>query len=117
MTTARNSVIAGDYNGVRVSINHRGAIVLSPSISETVYLNKDFVESYEIMTEERIKDSTSAVIKAGVASWLIGPTGILAGISAREHGVYLVAIKFWHGEKSLIEIDERLYKTLITTLF
>lgn len=37
----------------------------------------------------------------------------LVGLSAKKKGVYIVAVKFRNGKKSLIEINDKIFKTLI----
>ena len=49
---------------------------------------------------------------------MLGGVGMLAGaLSAKEKGIYHVAIKFKDGNESLLKIDDALYKRLIQDLF
>ena len=52
---------------------------------------------------------------AGVA--LLGGVGILAGLSAKNKGIFTIAIQWKDGKKSLIEIDDKLYKKFINEMF
>lgn len=38
-------------------------------------------------------------------------------ISAKNKGIYQIAIQFKDGKKSLIEVDDKIYKTLIKSCF
>jgi hypothetical protein len=114
--SARNRVIAGDYLDYTVYDASSGQVCIS-SGSKSIVLAKTIVERYEIVDEERRKSAASAVGRGLVGSLLLGPVGWLAGLSAKTKGVYLIAVQFRDGEKSLLEIDDRIYKALITTLF
>lgn len=49
---------------------------------------------------------------------MLGGVGMLAGaLSAKEKGIYHVAIKFKDGNESLLKIDDALYKRLIQDMF
>lgn len=43
--------------------------------------------------------------------------GLAAGLTAKRKGIYMVAIEFYDGKKSLIEINEKAYKNLIRDMF
>lgn len=107
---AKNKVIAGDYQGNQVKTS-------SNTLCVSVYeLSKRTVESYELITEDKVKSGTSAILRgmAGVA--LLGGVGIIAGLSAKNKGIYTIAIQWKDGKKSLIEIDDKLYKKFVTEM-
>ena len=45
-------------------------------------MNKYNVEMYEVLSEEKIKSGTSAILRGGMGAMLLGPVGLLAGLSA-----------------------------------
>ncbi|MCI1615410.1 hypothetical protein [Heyndrickxia oleronia] len=117
MAKAKNKVIAGDYKGKTI-ISTFGGLSIPPGFtSKGVEINKDNVEEYEVITEESRKSATSAVGRAFVGGVILGPVGWLAGLSAKSKGIHTVAIQFKDGKKSLIEIDDKIYSTLIKVLF
>lgn len=113
---AKNKVIAGDYNnhGVVLAL---GSVSLNWGFKEIVEINKDTVECYEVITEEKRKSASSAIMRGAAGAFILGPVGLLAGASAKNKGVYSVAIIFKDGNKSLLEVDERIYKGIIKALF
>lgn len=113
---AKNAVIAGDYEKKLVVSTFAG-VSIATSFLKSLNLDKSTVEEYEVMDESHRTSATSAVGRGLVGGFLLGPVGLLAGLSAKKKGVHVVAIKFKDGKKSLIEIDEKIYKKLITTLF
>lgn len=118
MASARNKVIVGDYNGYKVTSNGSYGCITNGSFLDAIaYLNKREVESYELITEDKVKSGTSAILRgmAGVA--LLGGVGILAGLSAKNKGIYTIAIQWKDGKKSLIEIDDKLYKKFVAEMF
>lgn len=48
---------------------------------------------------------------------LLGPAGLLAGVTAKNKGIYLIAIEFKSGKRSLIEIGQKYYKIFIKGMF
>lgn len=118
MASARNKVIKGDYTewsifkGVNAPYLH-----LTLGGMSDIILNKATVEAYEVITEEQRKSGTSAVLRAGAGAVLLGGVGLLAGLSAKNKGIYVIAIQFKDGKKSLIEVDEKIYKQLVQAMF
>jgi hypothetical protein len=114
---AKNKVIAGDYNG-KVIVQTFGQVNISTGFTTRVPIDKTTVESYEVMDESHRKSVASAVGRGLVGGFLLGPVGILAGgLSAKTKGVHIVAIQFKDGKKSLIEVDEKIYKTILQKCF
>jgi len=112
MASAENKVIAGVFKGEKVSIiNGKVCIRKFP-------LNKDVIKQYEVITQEIMKSGTSAILRGAVGMALLGGTGILAGLTAKNKGIYTIALEWKKtGDKSLMEIDEKIYKVLVQTMF
>ncbi len=117
MASAENKVIAGEYNDKPITIvNGQVNIVLDFNKYET--LDKGFVTNYELLVDEQRKSVASGVARGLVGGLLLGPVGIVAGgISAKNKGIYQVALEYKDGKKSLIEVDDKIYKLLIKNLF
>lgn len=113
--SAKNKVIAGDYENKKVTESF-GKLIISSLIDERV-IDNTTVESYELITDEIRKSGTSAILRGGLGAAVFGPVGVLAGITAKNKGIYQVAVQFRDGKKSLLEIDEKLYKLLIKKCF
>lgn len=114
---AKNKVIAGDYlgNGIILAMGKPSLVV---GFGKNYYLTKDVVESYELITDEHRKSASSGVARGLVGGALFGPVGLLAGgLSAKNKGTYQIALQFKDGKKSLIEVDDKIYKALIKSLF
>lgn len=117
MAGARNMVVAGDYRGKAVSFSF-GLPCIVIKFGKTLNLSKNTVESYELITDEHRKSAASGVARGLVGGALLGPVGMLAGgLSAKSRGIYQVAIQFKTGEKSLLEIDDNIYKAIIRSCF
>lgn len=112
---AQNKVIAGDYEGSRVMGFVTPGIYTTPS--SPIELTKENVASYEVITEEHRKSAASGIARGIVGGALLGPVGLLASLTAKSKGTHVVALEFNDGKKSLIEIDEKIYKALLPKLF
>lgn len=117
MASARNRVIKGNYMSYSVTYMDFNKNICLSFGSNIIPLNKTFVERYELITEENRKSATSAVLRAGAGAFLFGSAGLLAGVSAKNKGICLVAVYFKDGKQSLIEMDDKFYKCLIESMF
>ncbi len=117
---AKNRVVAGDYKGKVVSeiLGDIHIIVKVGHPENDVLLNKSYVDSYEVITEDISQSATSGAIRGAVGSALFGSAGMLAGVaSAKKKSIITLAVHFKDGKNSLLEIDEKLYKKLILDMF
>lgn len=118
MAKAKNKVIAGDYEGKAVEGNSMAGVFIQIGVFKTLDLNAKSVDSYEVITDEHRKSAASGVARGIVGGALLGPVGMLAGgISAKSKGIFQVAVQFKDGKRSLIEIDDKVYKALIKSVF
>ena len=86
--------------------------------SKKIFINKDTVESYEEMGSDQSKSMGSGVARGAIGAALFGGLGALAGTaSAKNKGTHLVSIIFKDGTKALCELDNDMYKSLITVLY
>lgn len=114
---ASNKVIAGDHKGSYVNFKlNIPAIVLG--FNNVIELTSDYVESYELITDEQRKSASSGVGRGLIGGVLLGPLGMLAGgLSAKSKGIYTVSIKFKNGEESLLEVNDSIYKSIVKNCF
>lgn len=113
---AKNKVIAGDYEGKMISSSF-GETRIMISYSNNVIIDKWSVDSYEVIDETSRKSATSVAGRALVGS-LFGGVGLIAGaLSAKSKGVHTLAISFKDGKRSLIEVDDKIYKNIMTAVF
>jgi hypothetical protein len=75
-----------------------------------LYLNKDTIEHYEIMDETSVKSAKSVVGRAFVGGALLGPIGLLAGITGKTNRTIIVALQHNGGKQSLLEFDSEGYQ-------
>ena len=118
MAKAKNRVIAGDYENQPVS-SFLGTVLIEKGWGkEKTSISKSTVENYELITDEHRKSAKSGIARGLVGGALLGPVGMLAGgVSAKNKGIYLVAISFKDGKRSLIEVDDKIYKAIVTSCF
>lgn len=117
-----NVVIAGEYNGKPINkIGNSLCIAIENGglfgKSKMIELNKSTVESYEIIDEKSRKSAASAVGRGAVGAFLLGPVGLLAGLSAKSKGTHTIQINFLDGKRSLLCVDDKIKSILIKTLF
>ena len=116
MAKAKNKVIAGEYEGKKVESGLLGVHI--KTFLENINLDKKNVSSYEVITDDIRKSAKSGVARGIVGGVLLGPVGALAGgLSAKNKGIYQIAIEFKDGKKSLIEVDDKIYKAIVKSCF
>lgn len=117
MAKAKNKVIAGDYQGKQVLCS-LGFASISLGLIKSIDLNNKNVKSYELITDEHRKSAASGVARGIVGGTLLGPVGMLAGgMSAKNKGIYQIAVEFHDGKRSLLEVDDKTYKAIIKGCF
>lgn len=118
MAKAKNKVIAGEYAGKPVTSSLGVVILTMGLLKKDICLNKDTVKTYELITDEHRKSAKSGVARGIVGGALLGPVGMLAGgLSAKSKGIYQVAVEFQDGKRSLLEVDDKLYKLIVKNCF
>lgn len=113
---AKNKVISGDYMNKPIMATG-GKILIVCGFTKRIEISKSTVRDYEIIDEEKRKSAASAVGRGLAGGLLLGPVGLLAGLSAKSKGIHTVAVQFMDGTKSLLEIDEKIYKELVKKMF
>lgn len=92
-----NRVIAGDYKGQGILCPLLGKPKITLPMLKTVGISKDTVESYEVQNEvsQMWKNMNRAFTKDR----------------------YRIAINFKDGKRSLLEVDERIFRIITKELF
>jgi hypothetical protein len=105
-------IIGGDYEGF--IITNVGNTIESKFKHKVegvkLYLNKSTIEHYEVMDEKSVKSATSAVGRAFVGGALLGPAGLLAGITAKTNHTIIIAVQHNGEKQSLLQFDKEGYQ-------
>lgn len=114
---AKNKVIAGEYEGKIVDCA-AGKPYIIVKFMKSLYLDKTNVESYEQISDDHNKSMSSGIARGIVGGALFGVAGAVAGgMSAKTKGIYQISIQFKDGKKSLLEVDDRIYKAIVQSCF
>lgn len=108
---AQNKVIAGAYQGKMVGQTF-GNAYLQTSFLKTVFL-KDIVVNYEVLDSESKKSMSSALLRGGLGAALLGPVGLLAGLSAKNKNSKIIALKFNDGQECVVDVDDKIFKAIL----
>lgn len=112
MATARNIVLAGEYAGSRIFRMSATLVYISGTMtkSDDIYLTPEFVRRYEIMTDEIIKSGNSLLLTGELDPGCLQKLRLRASEAMQKKGIYTIALKFENESRSLIEIDEKLFR-------
>ena len=117
---ASNAVVAGDYKGYLAFKNKKQGLYIYGTFGfgKKTFINKDTVDYYEVVGEEQYKSFGSGVARGVAGAALFGGIGAIAGAaSGKNKGSHLVSIVFKNGTKCLCELDDSLFKSLVTVLY
>ena len=123
MARAKNKVIAGDY--VRKKVARKFTLYGRKVVIDLGYfrlhkkirIDKSTVAAYEVLDETSSKSAVGAVGRAAVGSFFLGLPGLAAALATKNRRAHVVAIQFKNGKRSLIEIDDKLYRAIMTSMF
>ena len=114
MASARNMVIAGDYQGCRVFCMTGKLAYISGTMKkmDDIFLTPEFVTRYELMTEDIIRSGNSLLLTG-----VLDPGNLLklrnhVTPAIQKKGIYTVALKFEDDKRSLLEIDEKTFRAI-----
>lgn len=116
MPKAKNRVIAGNYKGKPVKIS-LGSIRISGMLID-VKIDRKTVAHYEIIDDEIILSTASGLVRSLLGGAAFGGPGmIIGGLTAKTWNIYQIAIEFNDGKRSLIEVDDKIYKQILKKCF
>ena len=118
MAKAKNKVIAGDYMNGSIK-SFLGSIQITvPLHFGVIEVSRKTVSSIEVIDGEHSRATSSVIARGLIGGAIAGPAGaLIGGATTKVRGVYQVAIAFKDGKRSLVEVDEDLYKRLIKVAF
>ena len=128
MAKAKNAVIAGDYVGKKVNLSF-GRVQLDMGLMPAITLDRSTVADCSVVVpvldESQKKSMSSGVMRGLVGGAFLGPAGLVAGaVTAKQKGIYQIAIQLkedpqWvaSGKRFLIEVDDKIYKAIMTNCF
>ena len=105
---ASNKVIAGRF---------KGNDLLFLGDWKSAIITKEYVDHWELLDQSSEKSMSSALMRGAAGAALLGPLGLAAAVTAKNKNTYLVAVYYKTGEKSLLEMDERVYNMFLKEMF
>ena len=116
MAKAKNKVISGDYLNYNVD-SFWGDVSLTTTCT-TIQLNKSNVANIELVDSSKQRDTGSTIARGLVGGILLGPAGMVGGaLLGKSNGVHLLSINFKNGKRSLIEVEDKIYKEILKKLY
>ena len=116
MARARNKVIAGDYKGKLVGGSF-GEAFISLTMTKLLYLNKETVGSLTPLDDDSQISVASAAMRGLVGELVLGPIGLVAAATAKRNGIHIVGIEFKDGKRSVVEVDDKRYRSMVQACF
>lgn len=113
---AKNKVISGYLADADIT-HFLGQIQISGFAGHQT-ISKTTVANIELITSETNKDTGSSIARGLVGGVLLGPVGLVGGaLLGKNNDLYTLSVNFKNGQRSLIEIDSKLYKEIIKKLY
>ena len=112
---ARNEIIEGSYKGFKV-INVLGSVQVSNLTfkdKKTIHIDRNSVLDYILIDESFEKSYGRIAYRGTIGAALLGPAGLIEGIlTAKDKGIVHLILRFYDGKQSLIEIDDKTFKSI-----
>lgn len=116
MAAAKNKVIAGDYEGWDVIIGSR-TLNLMHRLTK-VELNKTNVTDCQVVTSQSGSSFWGTFLRGYLGNAILGPAGLMAStVGAAGKQIILLSLEFSGGKRSLLEIDDKMYKKIVQILY
>ncbi len=115
-----NIITAGDYKGYIDYKNKKQGLYIYGTfgLGKKIYINKDTVANYQVVDEEQHTSFGSSVARSVAGAALFGGIGAVAGAaSGKKKSMHTVSIQFKDGKKVLCDLDDKMYKHLVETLY
>lgn len=107
MSTAKNTVIGGDYSGYVVN-SFLNKVTFARIGKPSIQINKDTVKSYS----QKFKDEDRSIAAGVTRQVLFG-----VGAATAKKTAVVVDIAFKDGKKSLIEVTPAIYKKIMAACY
>lgn len=108
-----NRVVSGAYEG-RPIIMPRRTPMISLSFTDTMDLTSKTIKDYEVLGSSQKRSASLG--RAAIGAALVGPVGLLAGATGHKN-IYQIAVTFKTGAKSLLELDDKMYRAFVAEMF
>ena len=118
--TLKNIVTAGDYKGYIDFKNAKKGLYIYGTfgLGKKTFINKETVDHYEVIGEESQTSLGSGVARGIAGAALLGGIGAIAGASSgKKKGLHTVSIIFKDGTKCLCDLDDDMFKHLVTDMY
>ncbi len=115
MASARNMVLAGDYAGCRIFRMSATCAYISGTMkkAEDVRFAPDTVVRYEVLTEDMIRSGNSLLLTGALDPGCLQKVRFHATPANQLKGIFTLAVKFRDEKRALIEVDEKIYQTIV----
>lgn len=112
-------ITAGSHEGWIGYLKGKQVIIQENKLlfPEKIELNHDTVKEFELVTEDSRKSATSGILRGAAGAALLGPVGLLAGVSAKNKNKFTVAIEYHNGERDLLIMDKPEYERFYNIMF
>ncbi len=113
--SARNRVVAGDYNNKNVCCT-LCCLYIYINFKSKILIDKSNVKRYDTIYGSKYESDTNTENKITIKTALLNIVNLLTAIFAKSNGIYLIEIEFNDKKTSILEIDEKRYKLLLKKL-
>ncbi|HAG12550.1 MAG TPA: hypothetical protein DCG49_01665 [Ruminococcus sp.] len=118
MATARNMILAGDYTGCRVFRISAGLAYISGTMKkmDDIDLTPENILRYEVLTDEVLRSGNSLLLTGALDPGCLQKLRLHASAAMQQKGIYTLAVKFQDEKRSLMEVDERIYRAIVNRM-
>lgn len=113
---SRGKVIAGDYKNYEVVTY--GSKCYFEHWLNSISVNKNSISRYEIVSDIEKHPFWGTLVKGLIGKTLFGTIGAASAMSTSlGRKVYIISIEFKNGKRSLIEVPDTDYRSVLRALY
>ena len=115
MASAKNMVLAGDFTGCRIFRPSANLAYISGTMKkmDDIPFTPQFVSRFEVLTEDTIRSGNSLLLTGSLDPAMLTNLKLHASEHMQNKGIYTIAVKFVNEKRVLIEVDDKIYTTIV----
>jgi len=115
--SAINKVLEGKYKDYNV-LNTFGTVAIWKNFGDkNIEIDRNLILDYSLVDESYEESFGRQMTRGIIGDLLFGPAGFILGSStAKQKGIHRIILRYYDGEVSLLEVNEKIYESIQNNL-
>lgn len=114
-----NLVIKGDYKNFLLCLSKNSGELVLENNKQSIDLSSENINKYEVIHTEYGKSIIDIIVRIVIGVYIIGYLGVVAGFTANNtYEIYrVVSVEFKDGKKSIIKMNKKNFRKLLSATY